>query len=310
VNIRTLPEGRGQGGYIFDMPSWAEPPQLRRCALAVAVLHDIDIVPSPHGIVLPGTPEVSVPWSECRRAIAGMPPESDEAQQRLKHWLQLRRWLANMPVQDLSERARPYGACVDSPLHPGLDWVRRRVLGDTLDLGFGFVGIDPDQPDLVLPIPHQLMRAAGFEPSPWWPTAIVYLERMGEMAAERLARNPQAALRPMGDCDVVTLLGSRTLRQAIVAEVPDGMRTVAVPMRNRGWLDLNRIDPAFSAAAARLTEVGERGFERPLLVTREEVVLAKQDGDTARAGLEDRLATVIDIRDVKYHRMTVDGSQN
>jgi hypothetical protein len=47
-----------------------------------------------------------------------------------------------------------------------------------------------------------------------------------------------------------------------------------------------------------------------LLVTREEVVLAKQDGDTARAGLEDRLATVIDIRDVKYHRMTVDGSQN
>jgi hypothetical protein len=178
--------------------------------------------------------------------------------------------------------------------------VRRRVLGDTLDLGFGFVGIDPAEPDLVLPIPEQLLRAAGVEPSPWWPTAVVYLERMGKMAAERLEHNPQ--LRPMGDCDVVTLLGSRTLRTAIVAGLRDPMRTVAVPMRTRGWLDLNRIDPAFSAAAARLTPMEERGFDRPLLVTREEVVIARADGDVIRAGIEDRLAKVVDIRDVLYHR--------
>jgi diadenosine tetraphosphatase ApaH/serine/threonine PP2A family protein phosphatase len=290
------------------MPSWAEAPQLRRCALAVAVMHDIDVLPSPHGLVLPGSNDVAISWAECRRGIAGADPESPLARLRLKRWFQMRRWLADRPLEDLVERARPYGACVASPLHPGLDWVRRRVLGDTLDLGFGFVGIDPDQPDLVVPVPHQLLRAAGVEPSPWWPTAVVYLERMGEMAAERIERTPLAPLRPMGDCDVVTLLGSRTLRQAIVDGIHDGMRTVAVPMRTRGWLDLNRIDPAFSAAAARLTDVSERGFDRPLLVTREEVVLAKQDGDTIRAGLEDDLATVIDIRDVKYHRMTVEGS--
>jgi hypothetical protein len=106
----------------------------------------------------------------------------------------------------------------------------------------------------------------------------------------------------MGDCDVVTLLGSRTLRSAIVKDVPDGMRTVAVPMRTRGWLDLSRIDPAFSAAAARLTRADERGFDRPLLVTKEEVVIARDDGDVVRAGLEDRLADVVDIRDVMYHR--------
>jgi hypothetical protein len=123
---------------------------------------------------------------------------------------------------------------------------------------------------------------------------------MGKMAAERLEHNPQ--LRPMGDCDVVTLLGSRTLRQAIVAGLRDPMRTVAVPMRTRGWLDLNRIDPAFSAAAARLTPMEERGFDRPLLVTREEVVIARPDGDVIRAGIEDRLAKVVDIRDVLYHR--------
>jgi hypothetical protein len=80
------------------------------------------------------------------------------------------------------------------------------------------------------------------------------------------------------------------------------MRTVAVPMRARGWLDLTRIDPAFSAAAARLTMEEDRGFSRPLLVTREEVALARDDGDVIRAGIEDRLAPVVDIRDVKYHR--------
>jgi hypothetical protein len=284
------------------MPSWPEAAQLRQCALAVAVMHDIDVLPSPHGVVLPGKPDVSISWAECRRATAGAPPETEDGRLRLKQWLQLRRWLADTPLADLAERARPYGACVESPRHPGLDWVRRRVLGDTLDLGFGFVGIDPEQPDLVLPIPQQLLRAASVDPSAWWPTAVVYLERMGEMAADRMQRSPFAPLRPMGDCDVVTLLGSRILRQAIVADVPDGMRTVAVPMRTRGWLDLNRIDPAFSAAAARLTAAEDRGFDRPLMVTREEVVLARDQGDPVRAGLEDHVATVIDIRDVLYHR--------
>jgi hypothetical protein len=282
------------------MPSWPEAQHLRQCALAVAVMHDVDVLPATEGVVLPGSPDILITWTECRRALAGAAPSTEPARLRLRRWFQLRRWLADRPLEDLAERARPYGAWVESPLHPGLDWIRRRVLGDTLDLGFGFVGIDPDQPDLVLPIPHQLLRSAGIEPSPWWPTSVVYLERMGEMAAQRLQRNAQ--LRPMGDCDVVTLLGSRTLRHAIVEGTPDGMRTVAAPMRSRGWLDLNRIDPAFSAAAARLTTMEDRGFDRPLMVTRDEVVIARADGDVIRAAIEDRLAPVIDIRDVLYHR--------
>jgi hypothetical protein len=266
-------------------------------------MHDIDVLPSPHGITLPGEPELPITWAECRRAIGGVEPETAAGRERLRRWLELRRWIANRTLEDLAERARPYGSSVESPLHPGLDWVRRRILGDSLDLGFGFVGLNPAEPDLVIPVPHQLLRAAGIEPGPWWPTAVVYLERMGEMAAERIERSPMAPLRPMGDCDVVTLLGSRTLRQAIVEGVPDGMRTVAVPMRSRGWLDLNRIDPAFSAAAARLTAVDERGFDRPLMVTREEVVIAREDGNVVRtADLDEKLADVIDIRDVMYHR--------
>lgn len=284
------------------MPTWPEAPELRRCALAVAVIHDIDVLPSPHGVILPGSTDIEITWAECRRATSGAAPDTETARLRLKCWFELRRWLADRPLDDVAARARPYGASVELPLHPGLDWVRRRVLGDSLDLGFGFVGINPSEPDLVIPIPHQVLRAASIEPSPWWPTAVVYLERMGEMAAERARRTPKAPLRPMGDCDVVTLLGSRTFRQAITEGISDGMRTVAVPMRSRGWLDLSRVDPAFSAAAARLTAPEERGFSRPLLVTKEEVAIALENGDVVRAGLEDKLATVIDIRDVLYHR--------
>jgi hypothetical protein len=285
------------------MVRWPEAPELRRCALAVAVLHDLDVLPAIDGIVLTGTPAVEVPWTECRRALGGVEPETDEGRHRLARWLLLRRWLADRPLEDLVERARPFGSAVESPLHPGLDWVRRRVLGDALDIGIGFVGLDPRDPDRVLPVPHRLLESSGVDADGWWPTAVVYLERMGRLAAERLTRVPDAPLRPMGDCDVVTLLASLTLRAAIVAEAADGMRTVAVPMRSRGWLDLSRVDPAFSAAAARLTAPEDRGFSRPLLVTREELQLAPEGGDVVRPALEDGLAPVIDLRDVMYHRI-------
>jgi hypothetical protein len=244
-----------------------------------------------------------VSWAECRRALGGVEPETDDGRHRLARWLLLRRWLADRPLDDLVERARPFGAAVESPLHPGLDWVRRRVLGDALDIGLGFVGLDPRDPDKVLPVPERLLELNGIDTDSWWPNCVVYLERMGRMAAERLARTPDAPMRPMGDCDVVTLLASVTLRAAIVDGIADGMRTVAVPMRNRGWLDLSRVDPAFSAAAARLTTPEERGFSRPLLVTREEIALAPEGGDVVNAAVEDRIAPVIDLRDVLYHRM-------
>ena len=285
------------------MANCPEPTELRRCALAVAVLHDLDVLPAIDGIVLTGTPTLEVTWAECRRALGGVEPETDDGRHRLARWLLLRRWLAERPLGDLAERARPYGTPVESPLHSGLDWVRRRVLGDALDLGFGFVGLDPRDPDKVLPVPQRLLESAGVNVDDWWPTAVVYLERMGRMAAERMERNPKSPLRPMGDCDVVTLLGSMTLRAAMVDGVADGLRTVAVPMRNRGWLDLSRVDPAFSAAAARLTAPEDRGFSRPLLVTREEVALAAEGGDVVGSVLRDELATVIDLRDVMYHRM-------
>lgn len=251
--------------------------ELRRGVLAVSVLHDLDIEPAPLGVTLTGRPTVWVAWGECRRALAGHDPESRQGRERLARWLLARRWAADVPLPGLRERLRPVGLPVDHELHPGLDWVRRRALGDALDLGLGAVDIDPEDPDHVVLLPQPLLDAVGLHADDEWAAAEAYLDQMGALAAERLRRDPKGQLRPVGDCDVVTLLGSRSLRAAI-AEDAGGLGAVVAPMRRRGWTRLALIDPAFGPAAAAATRAQERGFARPLLVTAEELTLASEGG--------------------------------
>ena len=174
----------------------------------------------------------------------------------------------------LAERARPVGLPVDHPLHPGQDWVQDRVGGGALDVGFGFLGVRGD-PDEVVIVPPGALGAEGINPAPWWPEARRYLEKMGMIAAGRLSTGTRGVLRPIGDCDVVTLLASRLLRAALSGIDGTGMCTAAVPMRRRGCLDPTRIDPTFTVAAAAATDLADRGFSRPLLVTDDEVTLAR-----------------------------------
>lgn len=270
---------------------------LRRLALSVSVLDDVDMVPFDDGIMLTGVAPVEVTWLEMRRALAGVDPESDLARLRVRAYFTGRRGCADRHVDELRELARPVGLPVDHPLHPGLDWVRHRVLGDAIDLGFGFAGIGID-PDEVVVVPQGALDAAGIDPSPWWPVALGYLERMGAIAAERLSDVPM--LRPIGDCDVVTLLASRTLRTALCGQDGTGMRAAAVPMRRRGWLDLSRIDPAFTIAAAAATAEEERGFSRPLLLTVDEVALAVDGGRPAEIVLRDPAATTPPMRPMLF----------
>jgi hypothetical protein len=266
---------------------------LRRLALTVSVLDDVDMVPFDEGVTLTGDAPVAVSWRELRRALAGAPLESDLARMRVHAYLAGRRIVAERHSDELRELARPAGLPVGHPLHPGLDWVRHRVLGDAIDLGFGFVGVGAD-PDEVVIIPQGALEAAGLDPSPWWPVARDYLERMGAVAAHRLTDQP--ILRPIGDCDVVTLLASRTLRVALCAADGTGMRAAAVPMRRRGWLDLSRIDPAFTVAAAAATSDADRGFSRPLLLTADEVTLAQQGGRPAEIVLRDQAVPMPRLR--------------
>jgi hypothetical protein len=159
------------------------------------------------------------------------------------------------------------------------------------------VGVGPD-PDEVVVIPQGALDAAGIDPSPWWPVARHYLERMGTIAAQRLIDVP--ILRPIGDCDVVTLLASQNFRAALCAHEGTGMRAAAVPMRRRGWLDLSRIDPAFTIAAAAATDEDSRGFSRPLLITADEVALPAPGGSPSAIVLRDKAVSSHQLRPVLY----------
>ena len=57
--------------------------ELRRGVLGVSVLHDLDIDPNKQGVRLTGSPTVFVSWVECRRALSGVHPETDEGRARL-----------------------------------------------------------------------------------------------------------------------------------------------------------------------------------------------------------------------------------
>ncbi len=253
------------------MPRVSAPPdpiRLRRLVLAVAVLHDTDVEAADDGVVLPGHPPVRVGWSELRRSLGASDPDGAGARRLVARHLRGRRLLADVPAELLAEQARPVGWPVDAPDHPGLDWICRRVGGGVLDLGLGFVGLGA--PGAVEVIPGPCLTAAGVDPRPWWPAAAGYLERVGVVAAERLDLPPPGVLR-LGDCDVVTLVGARSLRQELVARAGSGLAAVVVPMRRRGWIDVRRIDPAFAPAAAAITEEPERGFDSALLITVDEV---------------------------------------
>jgi hypothetical protein len=260
--------------------------RLRRGALAVSVLHDLDLLPLDDGVLLTGDVLVEVRWAECRRALAGAEPESEHGRGRLARWLLARRWVADTSAAELAGRVRPVGLPRNHLLHPGLDWVRERVLGGVLDVGLGVVGLDPARPDAVVVVPAGVLDAAGLDGDAWWPGAHAYLERMGGLAAGRWRRGSDQPLRPMGDCDVATLLASRALREEL-ANSSGGMCPVVVPMRSRGWTELRRIDPAFSVAAAAATNPADRGFDRPLLVTADEVALVLAGGQPAVIELRD-----------------------
>jgi hypothetical protein len=70
-----------------------------------------------------------------------------------------------------------------------------------------------------------------------------------------------------------------------------GMRSAAIPTRNRGWLDLGRLDPAFAISAAELTDPDQRGYSRPVLITADEVTMVKPGGNIIGQALDDPRVT-------------------
>jgi hypothetical protein len=290
------------GGSSLD--NFEDSTALRRCTLAVSVIHEVDMLPADDGVVLVGVPDIPVSFAQIAAAIGGADPADPAgslAQDRLYRWLRARRAIADKSLDELAETIRPVALPIGHELHPGPTWVRQPVLGGSLDLGIGFVGLLADQPELVFVTPPSVLDAAGIDATPWWRGAMEYLENMGALATTRWRRDPRAPLRPMGDCDVLTLLASRVLRGALCADV-GGLRAIAAPVRTRGWLDLSRIDAAFALTAAAIADDESRGFPRPVLLTVDEVSMVADGGRPAEIVLRDPASDEkVWLRDVLYH---------
>ncbi|HVQ88091.1 MAG TPA: hypothetical protein VMT88_07910 [Actinomycetes bacterium] len=262
---------------------------LRRCVLAVSVIDGFDLLPGDAFITFECGQTVALGWDEVDLAVGDIDPDTPLGRSRLGNWLKFRAALT--VIDQPARRLRVVGLPRGHVLHPGPAWVRHAVGGAALDLGLGMLGLFED-PDEVIVLPPALVTAAGMDALGEWADLVYSLEQTGRLAAERLASDPGGPLRPFGDFDVVTLLGSTAFRAELCESDPVGWRSAAVPMRQRGWLDLGRIDPAFAAAAALATEPTERGFDRALLVTPEEIVLVPSGGQAAAHALQDPPASL------------------
>ncbi len=244
-----------------------------------------ELTPTEHGVS--GPDGFAVAWDELHTALSTCALDlTAETARWLRQRLEVHGLLVAGGPDAVLARVRPCARPPEHPAHRGPAWVRRRVLGGALDLGLALRGLDAegrsDREAVSVALPGVL---AGLDPLDADRHAWRYLDDMAALATERLRLDPSSVLRPLGDADVLTLLASERFRTALVGEMR--MRTAAVPTRTRGWLDLGRLDPAFAVTAAQLTTPEERGFDRPVLVTRDEVVLARAGGDAVRQALAD-----------------------
>ena len=271
----------------------------RTIVLAITVLDDVDIRLDEFGPVLPpvrpGANPIAVSWSEVIEAVGIAAPDGDIARDRVRRWFAIREALAMLSGRRAMRRLRPLALPVSHILHPGPSWPYRRVLGGAMDVGLGISlerhGSQPADPLTFVPVPRGLTRAAGIDVPQVMAHAEAHLRAMARLAAIRVRLSPFAPLRPLGDCDVLTLLSVPAFRSALLTWARSGMRTAAVPMRSRGWLDLGRVDPAFALAAAAATGPIERGFARPILITRDEIALARPGGKAVIHALADQAAS-------------------
>jgi hypothetical protein len=257
------------------MPTVDGPP-LRQCVLAVSVLGDLDVMPTDAGVLLPGRHGVVVEWAAIGDAVGPYPPHGALARRRVETLLRLHRLAIDLGAE-AADRFQASSRVVALPPghseHPGPGWVQGPLRGNALDLGIGLHGL-LGQPDRTTPVPPSVLRALGVSPARWWPQLREHAERMGTLSAARLSRDgTSGVIRPVGGCDVLALLSSRTLRKHLADGDGSGMRSLAVPTRRRGWFDAKQVDPQFVQAAWSLTDEDERGSQVPLLVTADEVAI-------------------------------------
>lgn len=268
---------------------------LRGAVLALVVLEDIDLEPRHDGVGLPGGGYLT--WEDVEHALGSWVQEPDHAitRRRLRAAVEVATMVHIEGPGALLSRTHAHGEPVDgSAMHPGLGWVRSVVPGGVLHLGLGISDLPGVPGPTPLPTLPSVSTALGSRAIVHFAQSREDLERLGGLLVARLSRDaaegrPQV-LRPVGPADVVTLLASRRVREHLASGDGTGMRALAVPVRDRGWFDLARIDPAYVTAAWGASEARERAFGRSLLVTADEVGSPALRGDVLAGVLADPAA--------------------
>ncbi|WP_380168454.1 hypothetical protein [Jannaschia sp. R86511] len=273
--------------------------ELRQAVLALAVLDDVDLEPRDDGVVLAAGGELG--WDDVAAALGPWAalPDHPVTRRRLRLATEVVGVLAVGGPDALLGTCHAHGEPVaTAAMGCGPDWVREAVPGDVLALGLGvsdLAGVAGPHP---LPPMPGLLGALGPRLQVRWVEVREDLERLGGLVQERLLRDQREGrplvLRPTGTADVVTLLGSRRLRTSLAEGDGTGMRAVAVPVRDRGWFDLARIDPAYIGAAWTASEPLERAFDRPVLVTADAVSAPVVSGDVLAGVLADPAGQSLD----------------
>jgi len=265
--------------------------QLRRCILAVCVISDVDAVATDDGVEVEGS---LVRWTDVAETVGRADPMSGAARRRVERLLRLHalvareRWAA---VDLLTHAARLLALPHGHADHLGPAWAEDRLPGGALDVGLGVLGLAGRDPDEVVPLPPSVARAVCLPRSVLWLQVLAHAEEMGRLAISRLERDgthTYGVLRPVGGCDVLSLLAGPSLRRWLASGDGTGMRALAAPMRTRGWFDLVHVDPAFVGPAWMATQEQLRGVSSPLLVTRDEVGLAVPGAAAAELALRAR----------------------
>jgi len=271
---------------------------LRQAVLALAVLDDVDVAPRDDGVDFASGGHLSWPDVACALGPWSAQPAHPVARRRLRVASEVVGILAVGGPEALLETCHAHGEPEGAVMSGRTAWVREVVPGGSLVLGLGVSDLGRVVGPHPLPPLPSLQLVLGPRLDARWQEQRLDLERLGGLVVTRLARDcaegRHQVLRPTGRADVVTLLGSRRLRTHLAEGDGTGMRAVAVPVRDRGWFDLARIDPAYVGAAYSATATLGRAFDRPLLVTADAVGTPVASGDVLAGVLADPAGTTSD----------------
>jgi hypothetical protein len=245
---------------------------IRKVALSVLVEQDRDdMAVEPDGLRLKSL-DATIPWGTlsliCPPTLA-FPARSSLVTDLLSCAVWVRQ-----PIPVLQETVRVHAQPTGSRGAPGGDtWAVEAVHGGVLNLGWGATGVDPARSGRVVPIADLIWVLAGVDAWSWWGAARARHERDGELCALRWATGVlgKDELRTVLGHDVVTLLGARSLREALTGRLGSPMVSVGCPTRSTAWLVHGGVDPSFVTLAFNASEVSDRAFAHPLLVTVDEV---------------------------------------